>query len=205
MHGISDLPNWLRHGLQSRPRCGRAVAVAALACLTGGCQGLNTEWNPKPIEAGQSAIRFDHADFDPELAEYAVGRDPRSGTAIYMARFAGAGAVAVVVASETGPNQVVQERATEGYLRPLLTDAKPVWGQSGRTVVHGSPVSYRMFRLPGQSANCVGFAQLIGQPADDANNAKNFLAGYFCESDARPMSATTVEGLISGVSLNRPR
>ena len=190
---VDDLPRSMR----------RAWAIVALACLTGGCEALGPEWSSKPIGADQSPIHFDHADFDARLAEYALQQDLKSGNAVYVAHFAGAGATGVVAAFKAGPSYVVEERATETYVAPLLAEAHPVWGASGRSAAHGSPISYRMFRMPGQTTNCVGFAQLIGQPADDANHKKAIVFGYFCKSDPRPISASAAEDLISAISLTR--
>jgi hypothetical protein len=60
-------------------------------------------------------------------------------------------------------------------------------------------------RLPDQSASCVGFAQLVGQPADDRNGRKGVAFGYFCQDETRPMSTETAEDLIGKVSLSGRR
>ena len=150
-------------------------------------------------------ISFDHAGFDPKLAEYVVQRDPRSDNAIYVARFAGPDAVALLAALKTGPSYVVEERATESYIADLLEDAKPDWGESGHVAAPGGAVPYRLFRLPDKSASCVGFRRLIGQPADDANHRKDVVFGFFCQTAGRPLSTASAEDLIATISLKQPR
>ena len=203
---MAKMPD-LRSSLRSRlaPGFDRCRAVVAAACLVGGCQVANPQWESKPIEASQSVIRFDHADFDPKLAEYVVQRDPRSANTFYAAHFAGADAFALLAALKTGPSHVVEERTTERYVANLLQDAKPDWGEQGEAAARGGPVAYRMFRLPGQSASCVGFRQLVGHSSDDRNRRKDVVFGYFCQSQGRPRSAATAEDLIASVSLTRPR
>jgi hypothetical protein len=60
----------------------RLALAFAMALLVAGCP--DERWDPKPVEASRSAIRFDHADFDPESAEYAFDRDPRTGSSAPM-------------------------------------------------------------------------------------------------------------------------
>jgi hypothetical protein len=60
----------------------RLALAFAMAWLVAGCP--DERWDPKPVEASRSAIRFDHADFDPESAEYAFDRDPRTGSSAPM-------------------------------------------------------------------------------------------------------------------------
>jgi hypothetical protein len=136
----------------------RRLALVLVACVAAGCQSLTPEWQSQAIDPGDSAIRFEHAGFDPKLAEYMVQRDPRSANAVYVARFTGADAFAVLAAVKTGPSYVVEERATEAYVSDLLENVKPDWGASGRVAAPIGIVPYPMFRLPGQSASCVGFA-----------------------------------------------
>ena len=78
----------------------RRVLALSIACLVAACQ--HHEWDPQPVEASQSAIRFDHADFDPDLTEYQLDRDPRTGSEVHVARFFGADAFAILVVSKTG-------------------------------------------------------------------------------------------------------
>ena len=178
----------------------RRLALVLFGYLTG-CQSLATEWQSQAIDAGDSPIRFEHASFDPKLAEYTVQRDPRSANAVYVASFTGADAFAVLAAVKTGPSYVVRERAPESYVSNLLQDVKPDWGASGRAAAPIGTVPYRMFRLPEQSASCIGFAQLIGQPADDRSGRKGMAFGYFCQNEARPVSEEAAEDLIGKVSL----
>jgi hypothetical protein len=192
---------------ERRRRAGyqRRLALVLVACVAAGCQSLTPEWQSRAIDPGDSAIRFEHAGFDPKLAEYMVQRDPRSANAVYVARFTGADAFAVVAAVKTGPSYVVEERATEAYVSDLLENVKPDWGASGRVAAPIGIVPYRMFRLPGQSASCVGFAQQVGQPADDRNRRKGVAFGYFCQDETRPMSTEAAEDLIGKVSLGGRR
>ena len=183
----------------------RRLALVLVACAAAGCQTLTPEWQSQAIDAGDSPIRFEHAGFDPKLAEYMVQRDPRSATAVYVARFAGADAFAVLASVKTGPSHVVRERAPESYVSNLLENVKADWGPSGRATAPIGTVPYRMFRLPDQSASCVGFAQVIGQPADDRGGRKGLAFGYFCQDDTRPMSADVAEDLIGKVSLGGRR
>ena len=183
----------------------RRLALVLVACATAGCQTLTPEWQSQPIDASDSPIRFDHTSFDPKLAEYMVQRDPRSATAVYVASFTGADSFAVLAAVKTGPSYVVRERAPESYVSNLLENVEADWGASGRVAAPIGTVPYRMFRLPGQSASCVGFAQLIGQPADDRNGRKGVAFGYFCQDQARPMSTDTAEDLIGKISLGGRR
>ena len=107
------------------------MVAFSTAGLVPGCP--THEWDPKPVDASQSAIRFDHADFDPDLAEYALDRDPRTGSELYVARFFGADAFAAVLVFKAGASYVVKDRPTEarGYGQ--------FWGmRSGSGLVPGS-------------------------------------------------------------------
>jgi hypothetical protein len=188
-----------------RARQQRRLALVLVAYVAAGCQSLTPEWQSQAIDAGDSPIRFEHEGFDPQLAEYMVQRDPRSANALYVARFAGADAFALLAAVKTGPSYVVEERATEAYVSDLLEDVDPDWGASGRVEAPIGIVPYRMFRLPGQSVSCVGFAQPVGQPADDRNRRKGVAFGYFCQDEIRPMSTEAAEDLIGKVSLGGRR
>jgi hypothetical protein len=176
-----------------------------IAGLAAGCAAVAPDWQSKPIAASESVIRFDHPDFDPKRAEYLVQRDPRSANTVYLARFAGEGAFALLAAVKTGPSYVMEERATEAYVADLLAEAKPDWGGSGRVPSDLGPVPYRMFRLPDRAASCVGFARALGQPADDRNHRKNAVFGYFCQDDTSPISPALAEDLIAKVAIARPQ
>jgi len=175
--------------------------VVAGAVLLGGCESSNPPPEPQSIEAGQSVIRFEHQDFDPQRAEYLLHHDPRSGNDVYIAQFVGDAAFATLAAYKTGPGYVVEERSTESYIRSLLQDSELTWGEAGRA---GS-VPYLMFRIAGQPVSCVGFGQPRGESSDDRGRKSDLLFGFFCQSDARLMSAATASDLISRVSLTGRR
>jgi hypothetical protein len=181
------------------------LALVLVAYLAAGCQSLAPEWQSQPIDASDSPIRFDHASFDPKRAEYMLQRDPRSANVVHVASFTGDDAFAVLATVKTGPSYVVREQAPESYVSNLLENVDPDWGASGRVAAPIGTVPYRMFRLPDQSASCVGFAQVIGQPADDRSGRKGLAFGYFCQDETRPMSTEVAEDLIGKVSLGGRR
>jgi hypothetical protein len=106
------------------------LVAFSTAGLVAGCP--THEWDPKPVDASQSAIRFDHADFDPDLAEYALDRDPRTGSELYVARFFGADAFAAVLVFKAGASYVVKDRPTEAQVGGLMNGAEVELGESGR-------------------------------------------------------------------------
>lgn len=183
---------------------GLPVALAG-AVLLGGCEGLRPQWEPQSIDAGQSVIRFEHEDFDPQRAEYLLHHDPRSANDVYIAQFVGDAAFATLAAYKTGPGFVVEERTTESYVESLLQDSELTWGESGRAGTGMGGVPYRMFQIAGQPVSCVGFGQPRGESSDDRGRKSDLVFGYFCQSDARPMSAATASDLIGRVSLSRRR
>jgi hypothetical protein len=179
---------------------GLPVALAGTVLL-GGCGSSNPPAEPQSIEAGQSVIRFEHEDFDPQRAQYLLHHDPRSGNDVYVAQFVGDAAFATLAAYKTGPGYVVEERSTQSYVRSLLQDAELTWGEAGRA----GGVPYRIFRIAGQPVSCVGFGQPRGESSDDRGRKSDLVFGFFCQSDARPMSAETASDLISKVSLTGRR
>ena len=179
----------------------RLVLVLAMAWLVSGCP--DDRWDLQPIEASKSAIRFEHADFDPELAEYAADRDPRTGGEVHLARFSGAGAFAVVLVLKAGASQVVEERAMERYLGRLMNGADVAWGESGRVPSRIGYVRYRMFRFADQPGSCVGFSQTVGETHDGRGRKRNLVIGYFCYDESRPLSAVAAADLIGKISFGR--
>ena len=145
---------------------GVPVAIAG-AVLLGGCEGLNPEVEPQPIEAGQSVIRFEHEKFDPERAEYLLHHDPRSANDVYFAQFVGNAAFATLAALKTGPSHVIEERSVDSRVGRLLRDEELTWGESGRAESGMGIVPYRMFRIADQPVSCVGFSQSLGESSDD--------------------------------------
>jgi hypothetical protein len=172
-----------------------------VTCLAVGCQVSPPDI--QPIEESKSIIHFEHAGFDPELASYYVQREPGTGNSLYLLSFSGTNSFATLAAMKTGPSYVIEERATERYITSLLGKIDPDWGDSGRTLTDLGPVSYRMFRLPGPSASCVGFMEMMGQLAGDERYGRDVAFGYLCQDGAGQMSAATAEELISKVSLTR--
>lgn len=172
--------------------------------LAGGCQSMTPEWKPEPIEASQSMIRFDHPKLDPRWAKYTVQCDPRSGNTVYLARLIGPKTFAVLAALKSGPSFVVGNRSAESYVADLFEDAELDWGEEGRAASAMGAVPYRMFRLVSSAASCAGFAQQVGQPADDTNHRKDVVFGYFCQAEAGPMAPAVAEDLIGKVSIARP-
>jgi hypothetical protein len=179
----------------------RRVLALSIAGLVAACQ--HQEWDPQPVEASQSAIRFDHADFDPDLAEYEVGREPGTGTELHIARFFGAAAFAELAVLKTGPSYVVEERTTEIHVGRVFNGIELDWGEAGRVPSRMGYVGYRMFRLADQPFSCLGFSQTVGETADDRGRNKNLVIGYFCYDETRPPSAATAADLIGKVSIGR--
>ena len=52
--------------------------------LLAACQGTAGQEEMKPVDTAHSAIRFQHVDYDPDLAEYAVQRDGRTGNELHV-------------------------------------------------------------------------------------------------------------------------
>ena len=203
MLAVGDCRRALRRACQQgRAARGGWVAVALLA----GCQGsLQPAWEPQPIAASQSVIRFEHEDFDPARSEYRLQHDPRSDNEVHLGQFAGNGVFATLAAYKTGPSFVIEERSTESYVAHLLGDAQLTWGESGRTATRYGSVPYRMFKIAGQPFDCVGFGQPRGESSDDRGRKSDLLFGYFCQSDARPLTAARATDLIGGLALSARR
>jgi hypothetical protein len=177
----------------------RLVLTFTMACLVAGCEE-EEPWNPQPVEASQSAIRFDHADLDPDLAEYGLQRYREGGRA-HHARFSGADAFADLLVYTAGPCCVVSENAAESWVRRLLNGAEVEWGAAGHTPSRLGYVRYRMFRFADQPFNCVGFSQTFGETIDDRGRKRKLIAGYFCYDETRAPSAATAADLIRQVSV----
>jgi hypothetical protein len=174
-------------------------AACALGLAVAACQAVDEQ--PSVVDAKQSLIRFQHADFDPDLAEYSVIRDRRTGNAVHLARFYGADALAMLAAYKNSPSYVMQERATETYIANMLTDLDLDWGESGRTESGFGNVPYRLFDVVDEPLSCVGFGQTIGDRPDDRGRKRDLVIGFFCQDNSRPMSADSAEELIRNVSL----
>ena len=180
----------------------RAVhAACALGLAVAACQGMDEQPEPSVVDAKQSLIRFQHADFDPDLAEYSLARDRRTGNAIHLARFYGVDTFAMVAAYQNSASYVIQERPTEAYIANMLTDLDLDWGESGRTDSGFGTVPYRLFNVVDEPLSCVGFGQTIGERTDDRGRKSDLVVGVFCHDDSRPMSVDSAEELISNVSL----
>jgi hypothetical protein len=180
----------------------RAVhAACALGLAVAACQGMDEQPEPSVVDAKQSLIRFQHADFDPDLAEYSVVRYRRTGNALHLARFYGVDGFAMLAAYKTSPSYVMQERPLEAYVADMLTDLDLDWGESGRTDSGFGTVPYRLFNVVHQPLSCVGFGQTIGERSDDRGRKSDLVVGVFCHDDSRPMSVDSAEELISNVSL----
>jgi hypothetical protein len=183
------------------------VAAAAIGpVLLAGCQGgLTPDWDPQPIEASQSVIHFEHDEFDPKRAKYLLQHDPRSANDVYIAQFVGEDAFAVLAAYKTGPSFVVEDRTTESHVARMLQDAELTWGEAGQVDTRFGAVPYRMFEIAGRPLSCVGFGHPRGGSSDDRGRKKDLVFGYFCQSDARPMSAAAADDLIGRVALGGHR
>jgi hypothetical protein len=178
----------------------------AVLLLLAGCQGgLKPAWDPQPIDASQSVIRLEHAAFDPAQAKYLLQHDPRSDNDVYIAQYAGDGVIATLAVYRTGPSHVIEERSTESYVANLLADAELTWGETGRAASRFGSVPYRMFAIDGQPVSCVGFGRSRGESSDDRGRKSDLVFGYFCQSDARAMSAATAAELIGSVTLSGRR
>jgi hypothetical protein len=153
------------------------------------------------VDAKQSLIRFQHADFDPDLAEYSVARYRRSGNEFHMARFYGVDAFAILAAYKSSPSYVMRERPTEAYIGDMLEDLDLDWGESGRTGSGFGNVPYRLFNVVDEPFSCVGFGQTVGESSDDLGRKRDLVFGFFCHDDSRPMSTDAAEELIGRVSL----
>jgi hypothetical protein len=175
----------------------RLVLALTMACLAAGCE---EEWDPQPVEASQSAIRFDHPDFDPDLAEYAHQRY-RMGHRAHVARFSGADAFAVLAVFRPAAGYVVPERVLESEVGRLLDGADVDWGVSGRSPSGLGYVRYRMFRLVDQPFNCVGFSDTSDERNYGSGRRSDLVTGVFCYDESRPLSATTAADLIRQVSV----
>lgn len=197
---VADQITWSRWGC-----AGVAAGGLAAIALLGGCESLGPSWDPQPIEASQSVIGFEHQDFDPKRAEHVLQRDPRTGNQVYIAQFTGDQAFAVLVAAKSGPSYAFGERAIETYVDNLFEDVELIWGEAGRIGTRLGNVPYRMFEIAGQPLSCVGFGQRHGNFGDDRGQKNDLIYGYFCESDARPMTAASADDLISKVSVGRSR
>jgi hypothetical protein len=181
--------------------------LAALVCgtiLLGGCRALNPPLELKEADAATSAIRFDHSDFQPELAEYAVQRDPRTGGAMYLASFHGPDSSAMLAAIKTGAGYVMEERSTESVVPDLMPQETEIdWGARGTTMSGVGHTQYRLFRVAGQPLSCVGFAQYTGESHDDRGRKRNAVFGYFCRDEPRGMTTQSAEELLAQVKLTR--
>jgi hypothetical protein len=183
--------------------------LAALVCgtiLLGGCESLNPPLEYQEADAATSAIRFDHSDFQPELAEYAVRGDPRTGGAVHLASFHGADSSAMLAAIKAGTGYVMEERSTESMVSDLMPQEADIdWGTRGTTMSGVGYTQYRLFRVAGQPLSCVGFAQYTGESHDDRNRKRNAVFGYFCRDESRGMTTESAEELLARVKLTGAR
>jgi hypothetical protein len=139
-----------RDGCHAWHKAGWAALVCA-AFLLGSCQALNPPIEFEEVDATKSAIRFDHSDFQPELAEYAVRRNPRTGVAVYLASFHGPDTSAMLAAIRPGAGYVMEERSTESLVPDLMPDEVEIdWGTRGSTMSGVGYTQYRMFRVAEQ-------------------------------------------------------
>jgi hypothetical protein len=157
----------------------------------------------KETDATGSAIRFTHGDFQPELSEYAIQKDPLTSGVAHLASFHGPDSSAMLVASMAGPGYVFEERSTESTVSPLLPEAKLSWGERGRASSRIGYIPYRLFQIDGQPLSCAGFAQTVGETRDDRLRKNNLVFGYFCRDESRPMTSQEVEELLGQVKLGR--
>jgi|SRR5919108_2897296 hypothetical protein len=176
-------------------------AACALGLAVAACQGMDEQPEPSVVDAKQSLIRFQHADFDPDLAEYSVVRYRRTGNALHLARFYGVDGFAMLATYKTSPSYVMEERPLEAHVADMLTELDLDWGESGRTDSGFGTVPYRLFNVVDESLSCVGFGQTIGERTDDRGRKSDLVVGVFCHDDSRPMSVDSAEELISNVSL----
>jgi hypothetical protein len=180
----------------------RLIPALTMACILTGCAA--EEWDPQPVEASQSAIRFDHTDFDPDLTKYSLNRSWNGGQT-HVAEFSGADAFAVLVLDKAPPGYVRSERALESNVAHLLNGVELDWGArgwsvAGRATSGPDNVQYRMFRLVGQPFDCVAISQSFGL-GDDRDRKPNLIAGYFCYDETSPLSHDTAADLIRQVTV----
>ena len=176
-----------------------------LTLAVGACQSVAEPEESKPVDAAHSPIHFEHIDYDPDLAQYSVQSNARSRNKVYVARFYGTDAFAVLAAYKLGAGYVAKERPTEAYIGDILENADLDWGESGRTTSHMGPVPYRLFRVAGEPFSCVGFSQLSGESYDDLGRKRDLVFGFFCQDDSRPMSGSAAEELIGKISVGGRR
>jgi hypothetical protein len=177
-----------------------APLVAAVILL--GCRQIPAE--VEDVDAAGSAIRFEHADFQPELSQYAVQRYPRTGAEVHLATFNGPDSLAVLAVVKAGPGYVLQERSTESMVPDLMAEEMEiVWGARGGTMSGVGHTQYRLFEIVGQPLSCVGFAQPAGWSSDDRHRKPNAVFGYFCRDDSRPMTTESAEELLAQVKMTR--
>jgi hypothetical protein len=188
------------------PRCGGRHPWAVLLISLGlvGCQSAEP---PQQVEAPDSAIRFQHADFRPELAEYFVQREPVIGNRTHWAKFQGSQSLGVVVAVITGPTYVVEEGRLERRVSSLVAeDVEIAWGDSGGTALPGMGyVPYRLFDIASEGLGCVGFSQTGGETMDDRGRKSGLVFGYFCRTGSQPMATARAEELIGTVRIVRDK
>ena len=156
----------------------------------------------KETDAAGSAIRFQHGDFQPELAEYAIQRDPLTSGVVHLASFHGPDSSAMLVASMAGAGYVFEERSTESTVSPLLPEATITWGARGRAMSAIGYIPYRLFEIDGQPFSCAG-SRTRGETRDDRLRKHNLVFGYFCRDESRPMTSQSVEELLGQVKLGR--
>jgi hypothetical protein len=131
------------------------------AILLGSCAPPTIE----ETDAAGSALRFEHKDFSPELSEFAVRKDGRTGNVDHLAAFHGPDSEAMVVATLTTAAFVVEERSIESAVSGLLREEATIdWGARGRARWQEGHAPYRLFEIEGQPVSCVGFAHPFGEP-----------------------------------------
>jgi hypothetical protein len=191
-----------RRGWRARmPALRSCHAAFALGLAITACQAMNKPREASVVDAEHSLIRFQHADFDANLSEYALERDPRSGNEIHVARFHGADAFAILVAYKNSPSYVMRERPTEAYIANMMRDLDLDWGASGRAASRLGYVPYRLFQVVDGPFSCVGFGLTVGESPDDLGRKGDLVVGFFCHDASRPMSTDGAEELIGKVSL----
>jgi hypothetical protein len=167
-------------------RIARWPALVCAATLLACCQAVNPPLEFEKSDAAASPIRFDHRDFQPELAEYAVRRDPRTGGAMYLASYNGPDSSATLAAIKAGAGYVMEERSTESVVADLMPqEAEIDWGRRGTTMSGVGHTQYRLFRVSEQPLSCVGFAQYTGESADNRGRKRDAVFGYFCRDESR--------------------
>lgn len=153
-------------------------------------------------DAARSAIHFEHRDFQPELSEYAVRKDPQTGGEVHLASFHGADSLGMLAAIKAGPGYVLRERSPESMVPDLMQDnAEIIWGARGGTMTGVGYAQYRLFQVADPRLSCVGFAQTAGQSGDDQHRKPNAIFGYFCRDEARPMTTQAAEELLAQVKM----